>query len=611
MEDRTLPDHSYTHPRNAPLDDGRGVDPSTGGSCLVDADIFFDWDALYGVQANSVTCSTEDLGVSWSTFDSLPSNAPSPIPLFEPAHLFDEPTILTQPEALPESHVGGTARLPSNFNNVSEWLDGAYRPATPCDHCRRYRLQCLILRSTPYNPNPIPSCSSCVGLFRPCSFGRGEKRQASGFETLSPVLGHLHGLPEEADGSAGINSEIGSGFPHGAEPKDSKRFVRKGARVLRDWFYRNEDCPYPSEAEKSRLAQETGFSRQRVSTWFANARRRYKQQRQVDSSTRVYRAGSPMPTRDPALMSPMERWQASPPDEEPVSEAAIHKAIASTSAGSDASSHKSPFDSHSTDLSSGVGASSMASSLSSFNATQSDASDSGSSAWSYRSQDGPLRRRPYHRRLPAGRPGGRKRVLEDGRYQCTFCMQSFKKKHDWSRHERTVHLPLDVWICTPNLSELEPVQTPFLECRCCDCQSLDPDHWESHDFRECATKSLDERSFSRKDHLWQHLRKFHGCTRYPVRDLDAWRAPRNEIQSRCGFCAALLPGWTARADHLATHFKEGCRMSQWVGDWGFDGTVLAHLRNAVVPMERNWVSPASHDASGSPGLSSPEHSQGA
>lgn len=86
-----------------------------------------------------------------------------------------------------------------NLANVSQWLDGAYRPPTPCTHCRRHRLQCLIIRTTSANPNPITSCSSCVALFRECSLSKGEKRLPSRFETFSPVLGHLHGLPEDTE----------------------------------------------------------------------------------------------------------------------------------------------------------------------------------------------------------------------------------------------------------------------------------------------------------------------------------------------------------------------------------------------------------------------------
>lgn len=85
------------------------------------------------------------------------------------------------------------------FRDVGGWLGGAYCPPFPCSYCRQHRLQCLILRTTSANPNPVTSCSSCVALFRECSLARGEKREPSGFETLSPVLGHLHGVTEQME----------------------------------------------------------------------------------------------------------------------------------------------------------------------------------------------------------------------------------------------------------------------------------------------------------------------------------------------------------------------------------------------------------------------------
>lgn len=98
-----------------------------------------------------------------------------------------------------DSHLTG-----KGFTSLPKWVDGSYRPPAPCSHCRRHRLQCLILRTTSANPNPITSCSSCVALFRECSLARGEKRQPSGFETMSPVLGHLHGVTEHPeDGVSG------------------------------------------------------------------------------------------------------------------------------------------------------------------------------------------------------------------------------------------------------------------------------------------------------------------------------------------------------------------------------------------------------------------------
>jgi hypothetical protein len=207
MEDQgLLPRMPSDSLQQAHFEGERGAHASPGDLCPagVDEDIFFDWEAFYGNQAINTGFAQDR--TSWSTLDSLTSTEPSPTPFLGGEEVFREPPIFSQHDAVfSRNQMGNAPILPSNFNNVAEWLDGAYRPPKPCDHCRRHRLQCLILRRTPDNPNPVPSCSSCVGLFRPCSFGRGEKRQASRFETLTPVMGHLHGLPEEAEGNVGAD----------------------------------------------------------------------------------------------------------------------------------------------------------------------------------------------------------------------------------------------------------------------------------------------------------------------------------------------------------------------------------------------------------------------
>lgn len=93
----------------------------------------------------------------------------------------------------------------SAFTSVPQWLDGAYYPPTPCRYCCKHRLQCLIIRTTSANPNPVTSCSSCVALFRECSLAQGEKRRPSGFETMSLALGHLHGVTEQ--GEEGVSGD--------------------------------------------------------------------------------------------------------------------------------------------------------------------------------------------------------------------------------------------------------------------------------------------------------------------------------------------------------------------------------------------------------------------
>ncbi|KAJ5848076.1 hypothetical protein N7455_012033 [Penicillium solitum] len=485
---------------------------------------------------------------------------------------------------LAAEYVGPSLPQPS-LTNVSQWLDGAYRPPVSCSYCRKHRLQCLILRTTPANPNPKNACSSCVALFRECSLAKGEKRLPSVFETFSPVLGHLHGVPEDA------NPLSAPTIDNTDERKEPKQFLRKGARVLREWFYQNQEYPYPTDAQKNQMAQETGFSQKRISTWFANARRRQKQKIQTAglSSTSRTRSGSPMVTSTLSSLTPMERWQASPPDDEPVPEAAIQNAIASGPI--ELSDNIDPFqlDESTMDFFNFDQTSShLASSVSSIGSKASETSDSTSSAWSYHSSADtglpfPLLPKPTKPK----RIRGRQRPAVDHNYQCTFCIQSFKKKHDWARHEKSVHLTLDSWVCTPNLNDVQQAfELQLSECPFCDVLFPTPAHWEEHEFQVCSEKLAPERSFSRKDYLWQHLRKFHGCTKVPVADLEAWHGSSANVESRCGFCGCPLSTWSARAEHLACHFKNGSRMDQWEGDWGLDASALSVLRNAIPPSQR-------------------------
>ncbi|OJK01872.1 hypothetical protein ASPACDRAFT_1879411 [Aspergillus aculeatus ATCC 16872] len=490
-------------------------------------------------------------------------------------------------------------RLDEDFVSVSQWLDGAYRPPVPCSYCQRHRLQCLILRTTSANPNPVTSCSSCVALYRECSLAQGEKRQAAGFETISPVFGHLHGLAEEHDGGIAPSEP---GFEASARQTDHAlqaetqarpRFSRKGAKILRDWFNRNQHSPYPTDEQRAEFASQTGFTERQISNWFANARRRRKMAFRTprpNPATPSPRGSSPMPTSRYTSLTPMERWQKSPPDQDPVPPAVIQKAIATSSLPPAAEGGLSRSErveaSHR-----GDGHAYSVSSVESgqFESARSQASSdtASSAAWSYNSDDHfpfPLsdsrRRRHYFRRRPSSTHS-----LGDLQYQCTFCSRSFKKKHDWCRHESSMHLCLESWFCTVDTTppdNLEPV-----ECEFCETPRPSPAHLESHEFDVCADRPPSERTFARKDHLIQHLRKFHRCTKVPAARVQGCRSTRTAVTSRCGFCDAEMQSWTERADHLADHFKKGLRMDQWTGGWGLDRTSLAMLRDATLPAQRS------------------------
>ncbi|KAL2127072.1 hypothetical protein VTI74DRAFT_11375 [Chaetomium olivicolor] len=551
--------------------------------------------------------SSDDDWAHW-----LPSTCPDAVSDFaDPAAVtFPTPQLLNDwelLETLSSEHLGDgmppdptgddstTIPPPDGFVNVSQWLDGAYRPSVPCAYCQQHRLQCLIIRTTPANPNPVTSCSSCVALFRECSLARGEKRHPAGFETVFPIFNHLHGVTEwteeELVSSSCVPpvSELQDDQAQSAHYREmteedgqhKRRFSRKAAKVLRDWFYRNQHAPYPTDEQKAAFAQQTGLSEKQISTWFANARRRHRMTRRTSQPGQIFRSGSPMPIARSAALTPMERWQRSPPDQEHVSESVIQQAIAA--AGTDAARNH-----PSTSADASLSSHHLASSISSIDSEPSQASsESFSSAWSHQSESYlpfPLSEGRPRSRSRRRRP--RRRSAAENPYQCTFCVDSFKKKHDWVRHEKTVHLSLESWICSVGLGILDLAGSEALPCDFCSASPLTESHFSTHEFDVCADRPLSERSFRRKDHLIQHFRKFHHCTTIPAFRVEACRIVSNEVQSRCGFCQLVMPTWAARADHLAEHFKNGQRMADWSGDWGFDPLYQAMLRDAILPADR-------------------------
>lgn len=179
-------------------------------------------------------------------------------------------------------------------------------------------------------------------------------------------------------------------------------------------------------------------------------------------------------------------------------------------------------------------------------------------------------------------------------FQCTFpgCGKSFSSK-TWKRHEETKHLPRFQWTCmasgflchdggaaadssaqvTPNLSNPFLLHTsPAARLpTCIFCQQpvgSAKDHPAQCPFRlhDCLSRPPAERTFTRKDHLFQHLRNFHRFTPPDGSFGMEWKS-RVEYAGRtwgCGFCGERLASWERRARHLRGHFREGWRMeSGW------------------------------------------------
>ncbi|KAI5298417.1 hypothetical protein KEM55_003421 [Ascosphaera atra] len=198
---------------------------------------------------------------------------------------------------------------------------------------------------------------------------------------------------------------------------------------------------------------------------------------------------------------------------------------------------------------------------------------------------GVMRRRRYKPRA-TNTASSTKAKKAPKQFQCTFCLDSFSTKYDWQRHERTQHLALDSWTCTP-LGGIEFVEGVAV---CAFCRAIDPsnDHLEEHNYAECRVKNCFDRSFFRKDHLNQHLRLVHGVKYSPW--MDEWKRTREHIQSRCGFCTKPLYSWKERVEHIADHYKAGACMKNWKGGLGFPPDVQQLVESTVVYPSPNALS---------------------
>lgn len=165
-------------------------------------------------------------------------------------------------------------------------------------------------------------------------------------------------------------------------------------------------------------------------------------------------------------------------------------------------------------------------------------------------------------------------------FKCTFCCDTFGSKHGWSRHEKTLHLDVEIWTCCPQGGSSVFNGTEG----CCSYRGvLNPDqsHLERHNHSACASRPLELRQFRRRDHLARHLRSFHKLDDLPF--LDDWMGEIPILESRCGFCDSTFSSWGERVDHLAHHFRQGCTMKSWRGSHGFEEHIAARICNAVPP----------------------------
>ncbi|CAE7178690.1 hypothetical protein P3342_002159 [Pyrenophora teres f. teres] len=529
------------------------------------------------------------------------SNTTKEINLDTAGALLDQSYVLDQ-ESASLMHTLDAQATSTDFNtDFSSWLPRYQKPAQPCAYCRSKSLECFIYNKNGSNHS---GCSPCNALFRPCSFSNPQKtpgmQQRTALDTLDVVaeddtrhfggltgkkqmrsLGHV-GPIDENDGDVGPKKGAAAA-----------RFPRAAVKVLKDWMLMHIDHPYPTEEEKETLQQQTGLSTSQISNWMANTRRRQKARpkRSASPSIRPSTGAINIPAgKTWESMNPFERWKNSPPENEPAPLNAIAHAI-ETFDPPESTSLSSSYRKDASNDSTGSFSVFKAPSISSLETRPTNMS-SGSlgshhSAYSYGSRNSlgsmnslKSKERRRRRRIPTRAP---KASAEETQrmFQCTFCTDTFKSKYDWSRHEKSLHLSLEKWLCAP-LGEIVADKATG-KPKCVYCDELDPssEHLATHNHTACYEKGPESRTFYRKDHLRQHLRLMHGCKM--TASMDTWKSEAQYIRSRCGFCGKNFDKWQDRIDHLAKEFRNGASMKNWKGCRGLDPHVAIHVTNAMPP----------------------------
>lgn len=349
------------------------------------------------------------------------------------------------------------------------------RPEKPCDYCRSRRLNCYVTRGK-------SSCNPCNSLFRDCSLITDRIRAANN-PPPEFLLDTLHVVDEDSTieqgavtGIKALRSKAGANATRADDgPTSSKRngirFPRDAVKVLRTWLDAHSDNPYPTEEEKAELERQTELKPTQIANWLANARRR----RKMSDKARPKLCASPsLRATTPAIaipaaekpwdeLNPFERWKHSPPENEPALMTDIAYAVANSDLPEDQVS-TSPSSlgkkKHRSSAGSGFSNGRPASTTSFETGQSSSLSASNSAVYSQHSSHshgsfgsfssglaGKKDRRRRRRPAPTSfrKPSDEKKRI----FQCTFCTDTFKSKYDWTRHEKSLHLSLEKWICAP------------------------------------------------------------------------------------------------------------------------------------------------------------------
>lgn len=203
-----------------------------------------------------------------------------------------------------------------------------------CDACEASGFNCKQIDESKCEAG----CTTCLTLNIKCSFSNdssstsglsppSEQPVPNGSTALRDIqLGDVRSSssPDGINLAVGNDSENDNNLNPPAVPKIGARFSRESVRILKAWLSTHSHRPYPNDEERENLQRQTGLNKTQIANWLANARRRSKQKvhhstRSTSPSVRAWAGAVEIPqrrgefSRDSEFLSPLQRWQNSPP----------------------------------------------------------------------------------------------------------------------------------------------------------------------------------------------------------------------------------------------------------------------------------------------------------
>lgn len=188
-------------------------------------------------------------------------------------------------------------------------------------------------------------------------------------------------------------------------------------------------------------------------------------------------------------------------------------------------------------------------------------------------------------------------------FQCTHCNIGFQFTSDWARHME-IHEPQQYWTCM--LQGEKIITRGKTACPFCDASDPTQDHLSKHNVSRCVDKTPEKRTFQRRDHILNHMKRIHkSLVENPP---DAWMTVVHEDPNQqfwCGFCCCFRRiTWHSYLEHLSSHFKaDNLDMTKWVHEDIYplslpcstfppDPTSGVHPLDSTAPMDTPFAGPA-------------------